>query len=72
MKDANELKAIGARLCAARIASNLSLQDVGIAIKRNKGTVSKWERGINEPSAEALQQLAILYRTDDFVKEARA
>ena len=57
----------GARLSAARIANSMSLVEVGIVLKRNKGTISKWERGINEPSLETLKQLALLYRQDDFI-----
>jgi transcriptional regulator with XRE-family HTH domain len=67
MQEKSQKEAMGARLSAARIKSGMSLVEVGMVIKRNKGTISKWERGVDSPSPETLRQLAILYRQNDFI-----
>lgn len=57
----------GARLSSARIKRGLSLDEAGKIMKRNKGTISKWERGLDRPSLEAVEQMRLLYGVDDFV-----
>jgi transcriptional regulator with XRE-family HTH domain len=59
----------GARLSAARIAAGFSIRDVAERIKKNRGTISKWEQGINQPSAKALNALAKLYGNRNFIIE---
>lgn len=68
MKPNPKIYVDGAMLSAARIAANLSIRDVAIRIKRNRGTISKWEQGINQPSGEALMELVILYGRSDFIQ----
>lgn len=67
MKADRSIPIDGAKLSAARIAANMSLEEVGIVLKRNRGTISKWERGLDCPSMATLQQLALLYKEDNFI-----
>lgn len=67
MKTDSSFSIDGARLSAARIDAGMSLVEAGLVLKRNKGTISKWERGINRPDWETAQRLALLYKRNDFI-----
>lgn len=57
----------GKKLSEARIAANLSLDEVSELLSLNKGTISKYEQGRIQPSEERICRLAELFGTDDFV-----
>jgi transcriptional regulator with XRE-family HTH domain len=46
-----------------RIAAGLSLSAVADSLKTTTRTVLRWERGDYEPSASALKEMALLYKT---------
>lgn len=52
----------GARLKAARLANNMSQDEVGRALRapKSRQAVSRWEQGA-EPTLTELRQLAMLY-----------
>lgn len=64
----NRLIVDGARLSAARIAKDLSLEDIATSLGCNKSSVSRWEQGTLVPSDERIHKLTEILGTWDFVK----
>lgn len=54
----------GVTLTSHRISAGFSLEDVATALKRNRSTVSRWERGLQIPSPEDILDMMALYKTD--------
>ena len=54
----------GVALTNARIAAELSLEDVAGRIGRDKATVSRWEREEVVPSPEDILKILCLYGAD--------
>ena len=59
----------GAKLTAARIEAGLSMENVVAVIGGNKSSLSRWERGLQHPSKDAILRLVVLLKRGDFVKE---
>lgn len=59
----------GSKLTAARIEAGMSMEDVSSVIGGNKSSLSRWERGIVNPSEHSILQLVVLFKRGDFVKE---
>ena len=59
----------GAKLTAARIEAGLSMDDVAARIGGNKSNLSRWERGLFNPSEGAILRLALVLQRVDFIKE---
>lgn len=65
-RDELDKKALGARLRAARVQSNLTLDQVGkllgdAGFSAKKAAISAWELGRNVPDALVLKRLAKIY-----------
>ena len=59
----------GAKLTAARLEAGLSMEEVASKIGGNKSNLSRWERGLFNPSEHAILQLVVLLKSGSFVKE---
>ncbi len=59
--DAGVLKTLGHNLADARKRVKLTQDDVGAYLGVAKETVSRWERGVNDPAYTQVQKLAGLY-----------
>ncbi len=59
----------GAKLTAARIAAGMSMEDMSKLIGGNKCNLSRWERGLTNPSDTNVLRLAVVLNRLDFVKE---
>lgn len=57
----------GERMASARIAANLSLQDVADHLGCNKSSVSRWEQGTLTPTEERITKMVKLFKRGDFV-----
>jgi transcriptional regulator with XRE-family HTH domain len=58
----------GKKLSEARIAANLSMEDVAAALGGcNKSSVSRWEQERLVPSEERIFKMVKLFKTDAFV-----
>lgn len=57
----------GKLLADARIAANLSLQDVANHLGCNKSSVSRWEQGTLTPTEERITKMMKLFKRGDFV-----
>ena len=57
----------GAKLSAARIAANLSIDEVAKHLNCNKSSISRWEQGKLNPAAKRVMELVILLENSDFV-----
>lgn len=55
---------LGARLLAARVASGMSTHRLGLWLGRSHGLISRWERGLREPTLFDLDRLATVLRVD--------
>lgn len=64
----------GAKLSDARVAANLSMEDVVAALGDgcNRSSVSRWEQGTLRPSDKRIQQLILLYKQGDFIVGEKA
>jgi len=69
-KTAYLLTVDGAALSAARIKSQLSMEEVVQQLGEgvNKSSVSRWEQGVLNPSPERLWKLVDLFGTQDFIR----
>jgi DNA-binding transcriptional regulator YiaG len=59
----------GAKLTALRIEAGLSMEEVAANLGCNKSNLSRWERGVVQPSERAILELVVLFKQCDFVKE---
>jgi transcriptional regulator with XRE-family HTH domain len=57
----------GAKLSAARMAADMSMETVAAALGCNKSSVSRWEQGILVPSEERIFKMAEMFNTMAFV-----
>lgn len=65
----NRFKVNGKALTEARIAKNLSLQDIATSMDGcNKSSVSRWEQGTLVPSEERIFKLVELLGTTAFIE----
>ena len=71
-KKKNTILVDGAKLSAARVNANLSMDDVANHLGCNKSSVSRWEQGTLNPSEERIMELVKLYRCGDFIREGNA
>ncbi len=65
-QEANGRREIGRRLREARRKANLTQSEVAQEIGRTETTISRWETGRNQPTADILQALARLYEAPLF------
>jgi len=68
-KRTNKYLVDGAKLSAARVAAEMSLDQVAKELGCNKSQVSRWERNSLVPSDERIQKLVKLFKTKGFVVE---
>ncbi len=61
----------GAALTDARIKAGKSLQDVAEACGRDRSTVSRWERGVQIPSAEDVLKMLKCFGVDRGIVKMR-
>jgi transcriptional regulator with XRE-family HTH domain len=66
-QNSNEYVVNGARLSKARLAAQMSLEDVARALSCNKSQVSRWEQQKLTPSPKRIELLAELFRTRNFI-----
>lgn len=59
----------GSVLTAARLEVGKSIDEVVKDIGCNKGTLSRWERGISRPREECILRLIMVYGRFDFVRK---
>jgi DNA-binding transcriptional regulator YiaG len=59
----------GAKLTTLRIEACLSMEEVAAVLGCNKSNLSRWERGVVQPSERAILELVVLFKRADFVKE---
>lgn len=59
----------GSKLTSARIEMGLSMEDVVGEIGGKKSNLSRWERGLAQPSDRSILELVVLFNRCDFVKE---
>jgi transcriptional regulator with XRE-family HTH domain len=59
----------GAKLTAARVGAGISMEDMAQRIGGNKANLSRWERGITNPSDRHILRLAVVLGRTDFIKE---
>ncbi|MDX8367824.1 helix-turn-helix transcriptional regulator [Cytobacillus sp. IB215665] len=52
---------IGKHIRAARVAKNLTLEDVGEMLGMNYSSVGKMERGERRPTLDTIEQLSIIF-----------
>lgn len=69
MKEETHFRIDGARLTKIRTEAELSLEDAGKLLRVNKGNLSKWERGLINPSKPAIIRLAMVFNRGDFIVE---
>lgn len=69
MKEETSFLIDGARLTQIRVEAGLSLEEAGKRLRVNKGNLSKWERGLINPSKPAIIRLAIVFNRGDFIRE---
>lgn len=58
----------GAKLCAARVNAQLSMDEVAEVLGCNKSSVSRWEQGRLQPSESRILRLVELLGVKDFVR----
>jgi len=63
-KDVICMSTLGERLKNARIQQRFTQDQLANRMNVTRSTISNWERGISEPSFDALQQLSALLHTD--------
>ena len=63
----NRIRVDGAKLTAARMDANKSLEDVAKEFRCNKSSVSRWEQGTLIPSEERIMRMVMMFGRGDFV-----
>lgn len=66
-RSTNEYVVNGAKLSKARMAAQMSMEEVARALGCNKSQVSRWETSVLCPSPERIEKLAELFGTRGFI-----